>query len=96
MHTASAAAEDVFTSIDRSADSEDRTMRLTGGSMLTLADDFRADDRRYADVRRAFRRPMSTMAAGRPLTTTEAHRPSRRGSTLLAGLRRLIPIGQHA
>jgi hypothetical protein len=96
MHTAGAAAEDVFTPTDRPAGSEDRMMRLTGGSMLTLAHDLRADDRREADARRPFRRPTSTTAAGRPLTMTKAHRPSRRGSTLLAALRRLVPMGQHA
>ena len=95
MHTASAAADDVFTSTDRPADTEGRTMRLTGGSMLTLADDLHADDRRDADVRRAMKDSKSPVAAELPLAMPTAHRPSRGGSIVLAGLRRIAAIGQH-
>jgi hypothetical protein len=96
MRVATAAAEDVVTSTDRPAGSEDRTMRLTGGSMLTLAEDLRADDRRHAGARRALSQPKPTMAATLPLTITGVHRPSRGGSILLAGLRRIVQIGQRA
>ena len=96
MHAATAAAEDVVTSTDRPATPEERTMRLTGGSMLTLADDLRAADRRDADLRRAISHSRSTVAAELPQTMTTAHSPSRGGSIVLAGLRRIAAIGQHA
>ena len=71
-------------------------MRLTTGSMLTLADDLRADDSRDADTRRWISQPTATLAADLPPTMAEVRRPTRRGSTLLAGVRRITSIGQHA
>ena len=70
-------------------------MRLTGGSMLTLADDLRAADRRDADLRRAISHSQSTVAAELAQTMATAHSPSRAGSIVLAGLRRIAAIGQH-
>ena len=71
-------------------------MRLTTGSMHTLANDLRADDRRDAEARRRISQPTSTLAADRPLTLTSAQRASRGGSIALAGLRRIVAIGHHA
>ena len=96
MHPAPAVADDVVTSTARPADAEDRTMRLTSGSMLSLADDLRVDDRRAADARRGSRPATSKAGADRLLTLTGAHRASRGGSILLAGLRRIAASAPHA
>jgi len=96
MHAASAAAEDVVTPTDRPAHSEDRTMRMNGGSMLVLADDLRADDRRDADARRAVRRPTSTMTADRRSAMAGARLTRRGASLMLAGLRRIAAISGQA